>query len=174
MTNQKIEKLELRHLAGYLPYGLKSMILSPFYGNEPLISEVTLYNVMNFIERNTLSKILLRPLSGLTNEIEHNGERFVPIVEIAKKIAGISYVIEPLIKQDGDHVGVKFKVFSGLYQDVVFSTRHGFSTQVYNRGKHMVLCENQIEAWELLYKLHFDIHGLLDSGLAVDINTVKA
>lgn len=67
------EKLELKHLAPYLPYRLK-MVTTKGQG---IITGSTLYRM------DTLDlKPILRPLSDLTNEIEHNGERFVPVIEL--------------------------------------------------------------------------------------------
>ncbi len=69
-------KLELKHLAPYLPYGL--MIHQD--GGYPIEMEVehlrsTLFEAAGWF----VGKPLLRPLSDLTKEIEHNGEKFVPI-----------------------------------------------------------------------------------------------
>lgn len=63
-------KLELKHIAPYLPYGLKFI-----YSN----TEYTLLSSNLSCFEYQFSKPILRPLSDLTKEIEHNGEKFVPI-----------------------------------------------------------------------------------------------
>lgn len=72
-------KLELKHLAPYLPYRLKIRcgeishpILNCADTNE---FEIAIKEV--FI--NSTYKPILRPLSDLTKEIEVNGEKFVPL-----------------------------------------------------------------------------------------------
>lgn len=78
------EKLTLKELAGYLPYGLKA------YCNED-IQDVTLEDEMDgysICVRDVLEnnhKLVLRPLSDLTNSITHNGETFVPIDKLNEK-----------------------------------------------------------------------------------------
>ncbi len=82
-----MDKLELKHLAPYLHYGLKARMSLPF-DNETITEIVGLSE--NHAEligiRQTVTehfeftdiKPILRPLSDLTKEIEHNSEKFVP------------------------------------------------------------------------------------------------
>jgi len=80
-------KLELKHLAGYLPYGLKGIHL----GNSV---EMTIHIFTEDIKENSISilgffnecKPILRPLSDLTKEIEINGEKFVPLEYISTSV----------------------------------------------------------------------------------------
>ena len=69
-----MEKLELKHLAGYLPYGLKMLANNDFVS--PKIRELTIDGYQFIVNTR---KPILRPLSDLTKEIEHNGEKFMPI-----------------------------------------------------------------------------------------------
>jgi hypothetical protein len=83
-------KLELKHLAAYLPYGLKfktdfDHIRYQMTGLDIIRSVVTLKAINNAknskkiaIKKLGSNKPILRPLSDLTKEIEVNGERFVP------------------------------------------------------------------------------------------------
>lgn len=77
-------KLELKHLAPYLPYGIKVM---NGYSREIHVIENghDIDHVMYSYNKNLKHKILLRPLSDLTKEIEHNGEKFVPIERLSVK-----------------------------------------------------------------------------------------
>lgn len=85
MTNQEL----LQIYSAYLPYGVKVM----FEGEElehslvgldttstplKLISSYGDYGQASF----EFSKLVLRPLSDLTKEIEHNGEKFVPLIKM--------------------------------------------------------------------------------------------
>jgi len=77
-----MEKLELKHLAGYLPYGLKILYHN---GNaKPYIEELVSLNtkLSGRILGSEKHKPILRPLSDLTKEIEVNGEKFVPIEKL--------------------------------------------------------------------------------------------
>lgn len=85
--------LELKHLSPYLPYGLKGNLINEDYDVNTLNKE--LYRIeTGRTEKNKnfdtfvivgdeecyieYFKPILRPLSDLVLEIEHNGERFVP------------------------------------------------------------------------------------------------
>lgn len=100
LTNNKTmeEKLTIKHLAPYLPYGLKAENTDSsneegkeWMGIKTIIGmhdETVMQSLNNFpyIIRFHVSKIkpILRPLSDLTKEIEVNGERFVPIIHLKK------------------------------------------------------------------------------------------
>lgn len=89
LTNQEFMEI----YSAYLPY-------SPMFRSvKGRIARVTIYgpyvdkispfgnNIGKSISMGQLKgsfKLLLRPLSDLTKEIEHKGERFVPIIKLAK------------------------------------------------------------------------------------------
>ena len=84
-------KLELKHLASYLPYGIEVLFeyTSSFKNQQNYFKTETLSHLNISIvgkKRYGLasSKLLLRPLSQLTEEIEHNGVKFVPMIELKK------------------------------------------------------------------------------------------
>lgn len=71
------EKLTLEYLAPYLPYLLQ---LQWYYEKTIDMSIANIEKVIEFsLYENILYKPLLHPLSKLTKEIEHNGEKFVPL-----------------------------------------------------------------------------------------------
>ena len=70
--------LELKHLASYLEHGLK---VKNHVNN---ITELTVGNLGHYLELQV--KPILRPLSDLTKGIEHNGEKFVPLISIVEEI----------------------------------------------------------------------------------------
>lgn len=79
---EKLEKLELKYLANYLPYNIIGISPSgnKFYlstSSNMLGKGIESRNIDTFL--NDEFKLILRPLSDLTKEIEVNGERFVPI-----------------------------------------------------------------------------------------------
>jgi len=136
-------KLEIKHLAPYLPYGLKiepyQKVLSCGYLTKDEL------DISTFEDKNIEDiKPILRPLSDLTKEIEHNGERFVPNEYFYK-----NWFIK--IREDGH--------FS---RDNGDGTCEGFS---YKSAPYDLI--------EHLFEFHFDVFGLIDSGLAIDLNTIQ-
>ena len=94
-------KLELKHLAGYLPYGLK-MYFESLDGNKKsdwILSSDTIEFALN-----NQNKPILRPLSYLTKEIEVNGEKFVPLIKLQSKGYNMNfdeeYTFDDFIKGD--------------------------------------------------------------------------
>ena len=123
-------KLEQKHLAPYLPYGLKIKVIDTnFYK----------YDVMTLCDKSGLSNIglsdlldepqdfkpILHPLSDLTKEIEVNGEKFVP------------------------------------------------RDKFYGNPLDYKILDNNYNVVQKLLEWHFDVFGLIENGLAVDINTLK-
>lgn len=85
-------KLELKHIAPYLPYNLKLKYVSKYDVDKLSIeSIVTLKQInegsicVNGYKTNNKSYMpILHPLSDLTKEIEVNGEKFIPIKKLAE------------------------------------------------------------------------------------------
>jgi len=135
-----MEKLELKHLAGDLPYGLETIYnLSDVIGcrKDETRSKLLTAENCDFVFK--YCKPILRPLSSLTKEIEVNGEKFVPIEEL-KKIHNTT----------------------ASYKEV----QEGIIDQ---------LKTDSIPYWivKKIYEWHFDIHGLIEKDLAIDINTLE-
>lgn len=132
-------KLELKHIAPYLSYGLKKHCPS----SNVLIHE---YSPMDFIQSTidlNLSfgwKPVLRPMSDLSKMIEH------PIDKSKKVILSSFYDLE--VDEDGDYC-------DRYYADQCESPSVLVSVASFN--------------W-WLFEYHFDVFGLIDQGLAIDIN----
>jgi hypothetical protein len=139
-----MKQLKIKHLAPYLPYGLKIKVIDTnFYK----------YDVMTLCDKSGLSNIglsdlldepqdfkpILRPLSDLTKEIEVNGEKFVPRKEFEMMYLGNT---------------IEYQLFFSNF-DKKYITSLNFN------------CVQKILSW------HFDIFGLIDAELAIDINTLN-
>lgn len=72
-----MEKLDLKHLAPYLPYRLQFIHNTVSHPYEEIVEMTGEHLKSNMID--LIHKPILRPLSDLTKEIEHNGEKFVTI-----------------------------------------------------------------------------------------------
>jgi len=136
-----MKELKLEHLAPYLPYGLKVQynngddlnIVDEMIGIEDKSCILTSKHLVSLIA----FKPILRHLSDLTKDIEHNGERFDPIQK-CNDLLGINIMWSGW----GDAI-------NGDLSDISYS--------------HMVK----------LIEWHFDVFGLIDADLAIDINTIK-
>ena len=121
-----MEKLELKHLAPYLPYGLKIKTKGG-------IVKLLAFDI-NLWESNKLElKPILRPLSDLTDE--------------QKKI-----IYFDVIGTDNDMYGTLDEFIDYLGE-----------TNEY----HLPYC-----IYRQLLEWHFDLFGLIEKGLAVDINSL--
>jgi hypothetical protein len=120
-------KLELKHLAPYLPYGLKVIDSD---GNIDIVTCIDIEEIDGY-----KIKPILRPLSDLQNrDLDLWIDFGVEIDEM-----NTHYLIDAL-------VGGTFYA-----KDIHFAFR----------------------VREALFKMHFDVFGLIPKGLAIDINTLK-
>lgn len=129
--------LELKHLAPYLPYGLKITFEADEYTHEVVglnISREGLELISPFGDYGraeiSISKPILRPLSDLLT-IHKGAATFIDVIEYE----------------------------CGGYQ--IGSSLSNFNADYLPYGVIRKLLE-----W------HFDVFGLIDSGLAIDINTL--
>lgn len=154
----KEEKLTIEVLAPYLPYGLKMIFQKS--GRIIQISGLCIIDgsveVNDLMEGDTYAlniwkfKPLLRPLSDLTKEIEVEGKRFIP----AKVLWSISAKEEE-----------SFDLFGAIpeYWKLILN-------QLKQKNGYRDLQYYDVER---MFKWHFDVFGLLEKNLAVDINTSK-
>lgn len=124
--------LKDENIIPYLPYLVKVQWIRED-DNAKIISDLTISDY-NFLIRTKKAKPILRPLSDLTKEIEHNGEKFVPMVEYSS---------------------LRFEEISNY------------------KGGQNVLNFIQVREYKLLLEMHFDVFGLIDKGLAIDISTLN-
>lgn len=100
-------------------------------------------------------KMVVRPLSDLTKEIIHKGKKFVPLIELAKLN----------MKREN------WKVFKKGKNKVVCE---GWEFSYYQKsfmmdGRPEI---DQMRFFNKLFQWHFDVFGLIEKGLAIDINTI--
>ena len=113
---------------------------------------------------------VLHPLSDLTKEIEHGGEKFIPIVELAKSVkskllpANPAYTIDECYAPNCVRYSDHYIWFNGD------SVLHSILTEA---KEHKLIVHNQIELLLKLIEWHFDIAGLIEKGEAIDVNTLE-
>ena len=142
-------KLELKHLAAYLPHKLKIQyqtgIIYEFIGPEEYgIQMISKDGQLKTCGIRTF-KPILRPLSDLTKEIEVNGKKFVPQDEFSILYGG-----------GVPHVGRK--LWLEIFIDNI---------------KYSPIDTISFGVVEKLLEWHFDIYGLIENNLAIDVNTLN-
>jgi hypothetical protein len=175
MSDQKRE-LKLEDLVGYLPYGLKVLVdISGFPKShwlrqisttaiEPLIGckkgkfyiggdKIDIDSYYDF-------KPLLRPLSDITKEIEHNGKTIYLLVLLAERN------------------GIKLDSFSCISNGQYITFEYTSQATRFVRTQNKILIyldcsQNPQYVNDFLLKWHFDIYGLIEAGLAVNLNDIK-
>ena len=154
-------KLELKHLAPYLPYGLmlknihtekigqvnNIYTLGEGYDND----DIKLSIDFGFDEHIWMFKPILRPLSDLTKEIEHNNKYFIPL---------------NVIKKD-------------MLVEFSYSDRENIRSIKFPKGNICIISigseivdECPLGFYNNLLEWHFDVFGLIEAGLAIDKNTL--
>lgn len=150
-------RLELKHIVPYLPYGLEALVLDSRFGiGHPFLDKITgVYeDLVTFNdspdwyfdsdENDTVIKPILRPLSDLFKLIDwdNNNEPYM---------IGYKYGVEK-VKEDG----VEF------YADEYYAD--------YAESPKCYIDITSFNWW--LFEYHFDVFGLIEQNLAIDINTI--
>lgn len=154
------KEIKLSEIVGYLPYGLKCQILnykSDYIGEDTGIIDGYYFYAgkPHFYFNNgkakgnagksfDLFKPILRPLSDLTKEIEVNDYKFIP-----------NDFIKRNIWEDG--------IDCENSKTIILDTRKIEGINI------MYLSDEFIQ---FFYEYHFDVHNLIERGLAIDINTI--
>ena len=148
-----MEKLELKDLAPYLPYGVKILI-----NNGEAKSYVKTLESLSVFYSNVLvnpkDKLILRPLSDLTND-EYNLKIKSWFINHAENDVQITTY------DNGNYIGLTatYKMMGDVFTDIIINAGGIKDTDYW-------LVEN-------LLKNHFDVFGLIEAGLAIDINTLE-
>jgi len=161
-----MEAITLEQLSAYLPYKVKAVdrdmhIRTVVYNHFTYNLSTVGINHLIFTDGVLLNphKLILRPLSDLTETIVHDGVSFNPLVELIK-------LQNPNFE------------FTGRYSDFLIE-KDG-----YPRDCCRLMATMSIKIippfinhphWVIkkLHEWHFDTFGLIEKGLAIDINTIK-
>lgn len=102
--------------------------------------------------------LILRPLSDLTKEIEHNGEKFVPIERLFE-------IENPQHSANGR--GYYYEVVPNWVSCSTNYTAVAFAVYLNSITKNQYWVIEQLISW------HFDCFSLIENNLAIDINTIQ-
>lgn len=165
----KTQKLELKHLAPYLPYNIKvhldkwneEVVGYKFEPNGEIRLQMLISRNKNqkriifWTPKIEHCKIILRPLSDLIKLGDDN----IPINE---------HTINMLIGESGTYGRVTMEHYEDNIELLVESDNY----QNYDSEKSIDFDLFEKVRCELL-KGHYDIFGLIKKGLAIDINTIN-
>lgn len=175
-----MEKITIKELSPYLPYELKisTQYVGGRFNNPITLNPGVLTSVLRCGDRIKVTPYL-RPLSSLTEEIEHNGERFVPLVELFKLSRGayqmnIEKAYIEIVSSHQIQVELGHRLyFFGLYNsycDERIEDRCDFkcySTNLIIEDKQPEEVVCALYMYKKLYEWHFDINYLIPRGLAI-------
>ena len=146
-------------LAMSLPYGINIL----WRDGERVLLDTR--NIRFIFQNDEFTKPILYPLSDLTKPIEHKGEKFVPIVELAKFLYKRISIAE------------SFKLIEDrVYFESISDNQFWYSKEM---KCFCSMFENsdipvhaQLQLFQQLLKWHFDIADLISKGEAIDVNTL--
>jgi len=183
-------KLELKHLAPYLPYGLECIT---YFDGAGLIRGMDANLMLNIIDRSTSYMPIMRQLSDLTKEIEVNGETFVPMIKLLELEDTASFNSESItVKFDTKIISCEWNTYQYLSEkeatvkyvvdttnigELIYSFTYSVNFRRFARRNESTNrplgVGYQIDLFQKLFEWHFDVFGLIDEKLAIDINTLK-
>jgi len=154
-----MENIELKHLAPYLPYGLNVMhteknmmlIISGAYLKANTDKYFT-FKLLNW-DLKVMSnecKPILRPLSDVYSLFTFNDKR-------------ISFWLELGVDSSRDDL-------KRLPKQIIIENEIDLKYRLKGFASYTYFKPSQIN---ILFKYHFDVFGLIEKGLAIDINTIK-
>lgn len=176
-------KLNITHLAPYLPYGLK--VQYEKYPNQLEVMGINQYSKRNYTlylqgdwgdgnngtstGRLDLTNPLLLPMSSLYTEME---DGTVPIVELAKihDKDFEDYIVIDSTSLVPDMGHVDYITHDGI--ECRFGFYNSFQAGYINPTKHSFV-RNELDLFTYLFSHHFDVFSLIDNGLAIDKTKIK-
>lgn len=172
----KEKELLLKALCNGLPYGLKIKTNENKWPT-PTVSgyanELVYWNYHGISGSIKLvnTKPILRPLSDLTKEIEHNGQKTTPLVRLFDTLR--PYDVYESFSNGSTFNQLWFYDNAGSVLFWIEYNTNEFSFDVINRKGDRLLQVFQLTAFEILNEWHFDIYRLIEKGLAIDVNTLE-
>lgn len=161
-------KLELNHLTPYADKALKGL----FFDNKDILTEVDFVNsIVSSLNNGNVEienfKPILRPLIDLTRNIELKGVKINPIKELAKLH----------IKWDESDYNLNIDYSYKRQFNLVLEWKNKYSNEIYYNDDLFIMTKriglNRYWVIDKFFEWHFDVFGLIEKGLAIDINTIN-
>lgn len=148
-------KLELKHIVGYLPYELRVQYIDCMT-NRKRFAFLTTAGI------NDIETTYKRKINGCYGDlISWKGNNNIGEMKVKLILRPLSDLIKEI-----DVNGEKFiptKEYDYLRFEEISTLKSGCNALKFIQAREL----------ELLYEMHFDIHGLIPAGLAIDINILK-
>lgn len=171
------EKLQLRHISPYLPYGLRfrngsdGILTIDGWYDDIVVADIPIddeecEHAVSF-EISDIDELILRPLSDLIKPLP-SGE--IPIIEMAK-IVNTGY---DDIDWDNAKIETKYN-YSVIDEDYNLLFRFNTENMYFDMnedGSGICGVPHTDKLFEYLFANMFDVFGLLEKGLAIDLNKV--
>jgi len=192
-----MEKLELKHLAPYLPYGLSFIDIYEKKQGQKLLNGIC-GNVIYYNNEKDWTSIecinpILRPLCDLVKSIKISEVSFIPMEALLKekqtyrdesgyevvsiyKVVSVEHKFYDLSCRPTNHYQIDYleeytntqsQIHRLIYDDSFSRFQHRLITPYEDQ---LGLSYKELDI--LLLQWHFDVFGLIDKGLAIDINTI--
>lgn len=152
-------KAELKHIAPYLPFDLKGL------NEQTKKTHGTMLFKNNKEDRVTIEWFLdnlipiMHPLSNLIKEIEFEGEKFRPMFKLLQLVSGQKDILSETIEYSFDPDGKAYFIrvnYKGFFVILAYDLNDK-SFRMIRNGKIFSI-NNQLEAFELLFKWHFNVY----------------
>ena len=157
-------KLELKHLAPYLPYGLSfSVNLNDVRDNFPDELRTLKLAETNIDLALKTGKPILRPLSSITKEESS---------KILSKSQGVSINEDTLrvFKNNDDTIIIQYEYLNDvlLCLSLSYTNRTFIATPYAIYRSHKKVTSTPMFIYDWFIENHFDVFGLIDRGLAIE------
>ena len=184
-----MKALELKDIAGYLPYGLcvggealdsrngnaftTYVRWGPSYNHRADITDINDEYALEIMTVHTnYLKPILRPMSDLYEEITHKGEKFIPITELALRLYPHLTIEANMLVSTNECATWETGMLDHRKWKLCY---HGyFRLMSYDiiTGRPQTHSINTVLLFDKLNEWMFDYRGLIDAGLAIDVNTL--
>lgn len=168
-----MEKLELKHLAPYLPYGLKGILTNDKRGDfegEDYVSDIEIFNkgsiwtICGYAESDLCIPLGEGYFEGFLWKNENTYTNFYngikpilhPLSDLTKEIEVNGERFVPIIKLKNFDENITF------YNNDIYYEKEDWSIYLFE------------DIRDYLLQWHFDLFGLIEKGLAIDFNLFES
>lgn len=152
-------KLELKNLAPYLPYGIKFQ---------------TPYGILELTNISVLDRYKVWFEANNSKDINYKILRENHCIGKGFYLKTVKPILRPMSDFDNPnkHNGDFYSFMSELNSELPYDYQIDRDLDFNIEHPRYVACKYALEVYDFLFKNHFDVFGLIDAGLAIDINTL--
>lgn len=160
-------ELEFKHIAPYLPYGLKVQVAGEWIDDEES-NGPRIWDVVGIADGEIITH-----KEGYIANIENEIEDCFPILRPLSDLTDSEVKI--LFRHKAESGVTVERYCSDLAKEITITATYKMMGDAFT---DFVICRNtvdNVDYWivEILVSNHFDVFGLIEAGLAIDINTIE-